>query len=209
MEKIQLDIIGISYSQTQFGSYALILGESNGKRRLPIIIGPAEAQSIAIAIEKIEPKRPLSHDLFKSFADNFNIKIKEVVIHKFFENIFYAKLLCESEYATKEIDARTSDAIALAVRFGCPIYTFESILNFAGIILEDERTFDEQQEKEEDKVVEEEISENKTSEDDNNNEYTSLSLSQLEKILNIAVAEEDYEKASRIRDEINNRKKKK
>ncbi|MDP4266248.1 MAG: bifunctional nuclease family protein [Bacteroidota bacterium] len=203
MEKIKLDIIGISYSQTQFGSYALILGESNGKRRLPIIIGPAEAQSIAIAIEKIEPKRPLSHDLFKNFAESFDITVTEVIIHKFFENIFFAKLVCKSKDVEKEIDARTSDAIALAVRFGCPIYTFDAILNFAGIILEDDTPYTKPQEEENFEEGEEgEEKETETVAED----FSQMSMSQLEELLNVAVHEEAYERASRIRDEINRRK---
>ena len=134
--KIKLDILGLSYSQTQTGAYALVLGESEGKRRLPIIIGNFEAQAIAIELEQMKPSRPLTHDIFKSFADGFEIKINEVVIYKLVEGIFFAKLFCSSEGKSSiEIDTRTSDAIALAVRFNCPIYTFESILSSAGIIL--------------------------------------------------------------------------
>src|SRR5687767_10514062 len=131
MKKIKLDIVGLSYSQTQSGAYALVLGESKGKRRLPIIIGGFEAQAIAIQLEKMTPSRPLTHDLFKSFADSFAITIKEVVIYNLVEGIFFAKLYCTDGEKEVEIDTRTSDAIALAVRFDCPIYTYEFILSSA------------------------------------------------------------------------------
>lgn len=136
MKKIKLDIVGLSYSQTQSGAYALVLGETKGQRRLPIIIGGFEAQAIAIRI-KMTSSRPLTHDLFKSFADNFKITIKEVLIYNLVEGIFFAKLLCSNGEEDLEIDARTSDAIALAVRFQCPIFTYEFILSSAGITLED------------------------------------------------------------------------
>src|SRR3990170_3546325 len=137
MKKVKLDIIGLSYSQTQAGAYALVLGEMKGKRRLPIIIGGFEAQAIAIQLEKMTPSRPLTHDLFKNFADTFSIKLVEVIIYNLVEGIFYAKLICNNGEKEVEIDARTSDAIALAVRFECPIFTYEFILSAAGIILED------------------------------------------------------------------------
>src|SRR5690606_16547639 len=136
MKKLKLDIIGLSYSQTQSGAYALVLGEVNGRRRLPIIIGGFEAQAIAIEIEKMTPSRPLTHDLFKSFADAYHINIQEVIIYNLVEGVFFAKLLCNDGKKTLEIDARTSDAIALAVRFDAPIYTYEFILATAGIIIE-------------------------------------------------------------------------
>ena len=136
MKKIKLDIVGLSYSQTQSGAYALVLGEISGRRRLPIIIGGFEAQAIAIEIEKMTPSRPLTHDLFKSFAQAYNVNIQEVVIYNLVDGIFYAKLLCNDGKKTVEIDARTSDAIALAVRFECPIYTYEFILASAGIVIE-------------------------------------------------------------------------
>src|ERR1041385_7513370 len=139
MKKIKLDIVGLSYSQTQSGAYALVLGEAKGKRRLPIIIGGFEAQAIAIELEKMTPSRPLTHDLFKSFAESFNIDLREVLIYNLVEGIFFAKLICSSGATDIEIDARTSDAIALAVRFNCPIYTFEFILSQAGIVLDDEK----------------------------------------------------------------------
>src|SRR6201988_2506801 len=139
MKKIKLDIVGLSYSQTQTGAYALVLGEVNGKRRLPIIIGAFEAQAIAIELEKMTPSRPLTHDLFKTFAETFHVTVSEVIIYNLVEGIFYAKLICnDTAQQDDEIDARTSDAIALAVRFTCPIYTYEFILSSAGIILEDD-----------------------------------------------------------------------
>ena len=137
MKKHKLEIIGLTYSQTQSGPYALVLGEAEGKRRLPIIIGSFEAQAIAIELEKMKPSRPLTHDLFKTFADSFNITIKEVIIYNLVEGIFFAKLICDREGKEVEIDARTSDSIALAIRFRCPIYTYEFILSAAGIMLEE------------------------------------------------------------------------
>ena len=137
MEKVKLEIIGLSYSQTQSGAYALVLAESGGKRRLPIIIGGFEAQAIAIELEKMTPTRPLTHDLFKTFALAFSIEVKEVVIYNLIEGIFYSKLICEKDGLITEIDARTSDAIAIGVRFNCPVFTFESILSSAGILLDE------------------------------------------------------------------------
>ena len=137
MKKIKLEIIGLSYSQTQSGAYALVLGEEKGKRRLPIIIGAFEAQAIAIELENMTPTRPLTHDLFKSLAQSFDIEVEEVIIFNLLEGVFYAKLVCNNGDKKMEIDARTSDAIAIAVRFGCPIYTYEFILSTAGIVLEE------------------------------------------------------------------------
>lgn len=201
MEKIKLEIIGLSYSQTQSGAYALVLGEANGKRRLPIIIGGFEAQSIAIELEKMTPSRPLTHDLFKTLASSFEIGIREVVIYNLVEGIFYARIICESNGKTEEIDARTSDAIALAVRFKCPVYTYEFILSSAGIILDEsaERELEEQEEEEEEAE--------ETAETRKPAGLSSLSVNELEKSLQQAIDEEDYERASRIRDELNNRKK--
>src|SRR6201992_3722190 len=136
MKKIKLDIVGLSYSQTQSGAYALVLGEISGRRRLPIIIGSFEAQAIAIEIEKMTPSRPLTHDLFKNFAQAFNIVIQEVIIYNLVDGIFYSKLICYDGKKSIEIDARTSDAIAIAVRFDCPIFTYEFILSTAGIVIE-------------------------------------------------------------------------
>lgn len=194
MEKIKLEIVGLSYSQTQSGAYALVLGESTGKRRLPIIIGGFEAQAIAIELEKMKPSRPLTHDLFKNFAEKFDINIKEVIVYNLVEGIFYAKIVCEREGEEIEVDARTSDAIALAVRFECPVYTYEFILSSAGIILDEDEEATEGKEELEDIPIE-------SSGDDLN----SLNLEELEEQLNNAIRDENYEHASRIRDEINRR----
>jgi uncharacterized protein len=199
MKKLKLDIVGLSYSQTQSGAYALVLGEAKGKRRLPIIIGGFEAQAIAIELEKMTPSRPLTHDLFKSFADTFSIKVKEVIIYNLVDGIFFAKLLCEKDGNEVEIDARTSDAIALAVRFQCPIFTYEFILSSAGIILEDEGGAEGAEaaapgaETEKEEIDETDLLKKATEE--------------LKEMLKIALEEENYEKASKIRDELNNRKK--
>lgn len=192
MDKVKLEIIGLSYSQTQSGAYALMLAEVGGKRSLPIIIGGFEAQAIAIELEKMTPTRPLTHDLFKSLALAFEIKVNEVVIYNLSEGIFYAKLVCEKDGVRSEIDARTSDAIALAVRFKCPIYTFENILSSAGILMEEQGELDER---------EDEI--DQTSQTDSG--MTSLSIEELENQLNEAIENEEYERASKIRDEINKR----
>lgn len=194
MEKIKLEIVGLSYSQTQSGAYALVLGESTGKRRLPIIIGGFEAQAIAIELEKMKPSRPLTHDLFKNFAEKFHINIKEVIVYNLVEGIFYAKIVCEREGEEIEVDARTSDAIALAVRFECPVYTYEFILSSAGIILDEDEEATEGKEELEDIPIE-------SSGDDLN----SMNLEELEEQLNNAIRDENYEHASRIRDEINRR----
>lgn len=194
MEKVKLEIVGLSYSQTQSGAYALVLAESGGKRRLPIIIGGFEAQAIAIELEKMTPTRPLTHDLFKNFAISFGIKIKEVVIYNLVEGIFYSKLICEKDGKETEIDARTSDAIALGVRFSCPIYTFESILSSAGILLDETEGMDDEFSKKEEKPSEK-----------SKDNYTSLTLQDLEVQLEEALNNEDYETASKIRDEINRR----
>ncbi len=207
MKKINLDIIGLSYSQTQTGAYALVLGERNGKRRLPIIIGGFEAQAIAIELEKMTPSRPLTHDLFKTFATTFGIEIKEVVIYNLVEGIFFAKLICEKDGKEVEIDARTSDSIALAVRFNCPISTFEFILSSAGILLEDEQLNDEDggdNEDGDDADLDDPVEELL---EPSTKDITTLNASELEKYLEDAIAMEDYERASRIRDEISKRKK--
>lgn len=202
MEKIKLRILGISYSQSQSGAYALILIEHSGKRRLPIIIGSFEAQSIAIELENMKPTRPLTHDLFKIFVDTFQITIKEVIIYKFADGIFYAKLICNDGNNSYEIDSRTSDAVAISLRVRCPIYTYESILNAAGINMEDESP--EASSSPDDTIYKEKIS--KKAED---NEYSKLSLAELEELLSSAIEDEAYERASKIRDEINRRKKSK
>ena len=195
MEKIKLEIAGLSYSQTQSGAYALVLSESNGKRRLPIIIGGFEAQAIAIELEKMTPSRPLTHDLFKNFAEEFKINIVEVVIYNLVEGIFFAKLICEQDGKEIEIDSRTSDAIALAVRFECNIYTYEFVLSSAGIILDDEELDDGEGVEEEIKI--EEIT---------NSPVERMTLTELHQQLKEAIENEDYEAASNIRDEINRRK---
>ena len=194
MNKIKLEIAGLSYSQTQSGAYALVLVETGGKRQLPIIIGSFEAQAIAIELEKMTPTRPLTHDLFKSFAQSFSIQVKEVVIYNLNEGVFYAKLICEREGMITEIDARTSDAIAIGIRFNAIIYTFESILSNAGVLL-DETEFEvpklEEEEEEKDELE--------------TNSFLNLSIEELTTQLNEALENEAYEIASKIRDEINKR----
>lgn len=198
MKKIKLDIVGLSYSQTQSGAYALVLGEVNGRRRLPIIIGGFEAQAIAIEIEKMTPSRPLTHDLFKAFALSYNITIQEVIIYNLVDGIFYAKLVCHDGKKNMEIDARTSDAIALAVRFECPIYTYEFILATAGIVIEgNDFVFLENLEG----TPEETVSSGSATAN-----YSTLSDEELKAKLQEALAEEAYEKAAKIRDEISKRK---
>jgi bifunctional DNase/RNase len=192
MDKVKLEIAGLSYSQTQSGAYALVLKEAGGKRSLPIVIGGFEAQAIAIELEKMTPTRPLTHDLFKSFALSFGIKVKEVVIYNLNEGIFFAKLICEKDGLFSEIDARTSDAIALGVRFKCPIYTFENILASAGIVLDENS----------DNALEGEKEENVEA---GENPLTAMTIDELNVHLSEAIDEEDYEKASKIRDEINKR----
>lgn len=205
MKKTKLEIVGLSYSQTQSGAYALVLGEAKGKRRLPIIIGGFEAQAIAIELEKMTPSRPLTHDLFKSFAESFHIELREVLIYNLVEGIFFAKLICANGGESVEIDARTSDAIALAVRFACPIYTFEFILSQAGIVLEDEQA----KTGEEDAATEETVAgeeEELLTEPASGPDLHRKSVKELEAMLEKALAEENYERASRIRDELNKRR---
>lgn len=200
MNLVKLDIKGISYSQTQSGAYALVLSEVDGSRTLPIVIGAFEAQSIAIALEKeIKPPRPLTHDLFKSFADRFNIFIKQVIIHKLVDGVFYSSLICERDGIKEIIDTRTSDAIALATRFNAPIFTYENILDKAGVYL---KLKDDNGDEDENLILEELIPE--TVEETS---YKSESLESLNQKLNDAVANEDYELAAKIRDEINKRPK--
>ena len=198
MSLVRLNIKGISYSQTQSGAYALVLSEVDGSRTLPIVIGAFEAQSIAIALEKeIKPPRPLTHDLFKSFADRFKIKIKQVIIHKLVDGVFYSSLICERDKIEEIIDTRTSDAIALATRFNAPIFTYENILDKAGIYLKikDELTA-EKDSLSIDKLVDEPAKKSTYSKD---------TLKQLNEKLTKAVQNEDYELAAKIRDEINKR----
>ena len=199
MKKVRLEIVGLSYSQTQSGAYALVLGESTGSRRLPIIIGGFEAKAIAIELEKMNPTSPLTHDLFKAFSKNFSVEVTEILIYNLVEGIFYAKLVCTDGTREVEIDARTSDAIALAVRFNCPIYTYEFILKSAGIVLDDE-TLPTNESSMSSAPVEEISSPNLEG------EYKSKSTEELKNLLETALDEEQYELASKIRDEINTRK---
>ncbi|MEX1002240.1 MAG: bifunctional nuclease family protein [Crocinitomicaceae bacterium] len=199
MEKIELKIIGLSYSQTQSGAYALVLSEKEGARRLPIIIGGFEAQSIAIELENMKPSRPLTHDLFKSFAESFQVQLKEVVIYNLIEGVFYSKIICEKDGEEVEIDARTSDAIAIGIRCECPVFTFEHILSSAGIQLEDEM--------EDAETVSPEGEEGETAEKPKkkSNELSALSDEELNRLLQEAIDQENYERASEIRDELNKR----
>ena len=196
MKKVKLEIVGLSYSQTQTGAYALVLGEAKGKRRLPIIIGGFEAQAIAIELEKMTPSRPLTHDLFRSFAKGFDINVSEVIIYNLVEGIFFAKLICNNKGKEVEIDARTSDAIALAVRFSCPINTYEFILSQAGIILDEDALAAANDNISPGEMVEVEET-----------DFLKKSTEELKQMLETALHDEDYEKASKIRDELNNRKK--
>ena len=194
MKKIELEIVALSHSITQTHSYAVVLGEVNGLRRLPIVIGGFEAQAIAVALEKMQPSRPLTHDLMKNFMNAFNVDLLEVNITDLQEGIFYSKLVCSSENDTVEIDSHTSDALALAVRFGCPVYTFEHILDSAGILMEDTAATKKRKPTE----IEETSSET--------GDLKALSLEELNKLLNEVLEQEDYLRAIAIRDEINIRK---
>ena len=201
MDKIKLNVLGISYSQTQTGAYALVLAEEDGKRRIPIIVGGFEAQAIAIQLEGLKPPRPLTHDLFHSFAVTFKIDILEVTIHKLEEGVFHSKLTCHNGIKTVDIDTRTSDAIALALRFKCPIYTTSEIIDRAGIVLDFEQESDEfdDSEPETEKQV-------KIQDDLADIKLGDINIKDLEQLLQKSIKEEDYEKASKIRDEINRRK---
>lgn len=197
MKKIELEIVALSHSITQTHSYAVVLGELNGLRRLPIVIGGFEAQAIAVALEKMQPSRPLTHDLMKNFMSAFNIDLHEIIISDLQEGIFYSKLVCSSDNDTIEIDSRTSDALALAVRFGCPVFTYEHILESAGILMEDTGGT-----KKKLKSTTASIEE-----DPANHDLKSLSLDELNTLLNDVLDQEDYIRAIAIRDEINSRKK--
>ena len=205
MEKIKLDIAGLSYSQTQSGAYALVLSEVIGKRRLPIIIGGFEAQAIAIELEKMTPSRPLTHDLFKNFSDLFAIIITQVIIHKLVDGVFYSSIICEREGVEEIVDARTSDAIALALRFKAPIFTHKEILDSAGIFL---KTGDKKEEKQEpedvllDDFLQTDDSQIQSS---SSEDYKTNTLKELHHLLEGAVKNEDYESAAKIRDEISKR----
>ena len=198
MKKVKLNILGLSYSQTQTGAYALVLSEADGNRRIPIIIGAVEAQAIAIQLEGLKPPRPLTHDLFLNVALAFDIEIAEVFIHKLEEGIFYAEIVCEQNSNRIRVDSRTSDAIALALRFECPIYTTEEIIEKAGINMEFDETGELNDEAEETEGTK------KTSA--GHFDYSEYTPEELNELLDAAVADEDYEKASEIRDEIKKRK---
>lgn len=198
MKKIELEIVALSHSITQTNSYAVVLGEVNGLRRLPIVIGGFEAQAIAVALEKMHPSRPLTHDLMKNFMSAFGVELQEIIICDLQEGIFYSKLVCIGENDTIEIDSRTSDALALAVRFGCPIYTYDNILDNAGMMIEDSDNKKRKSTEEEPEPKEIELE----------SELKNLSLDELNVLLNEVLEQEDYIRAISIRDEINNRKKK-
>ncbi|MEZ4988359.1 MAG: DUF151 domain-containing protein [Saprospiraceae bacterium] len=195
MRKIALDIVALSHSVTQSNNYAVVLGERDGSRRLPIVIGGFEAQAIAVAVEGMLPNRPLTHDLFKNTLDTFNISVKEVIINNLLEGIFYARLVCLRDGELIEIDSRTSDALAIAVRFGCPIYTYEFILDAAGVELQesdDDEDEDNHSRIDRDAELEE-------------SSMSSMSMEELKAALEEVLSQEDYESAARIRDEINRR----
>ncbi len=192
MKKIELEIVALSHSITQTNSYAVVLGEVNGLRRLPIVIGGFEAQAIAVALERMKPTRPLTHDLMKNFMLAFNVDLHEVLIADLQEGIFYSKLLCSSDADTVEIDSRTSDALALAVRFGCPIYIYETIFDIAGVENPDQGVIEESPVKSEPSPYE---------------DLKKMSLEDLNTLLNEVLEQEDYIRAIAIRDEINTRKK--
>jgi bifunctional DNase/RNase len=197
MKKIELEIVALSHSITQTHSYAVVLGEVNGLRRLPIVIGGFEAQAIAVALERMQPSRPLTHDLMKNFMNAFNVELQEIIINDLQEGIFYSKLVCFTEHDTVEIDSRTSDALALAVRFGCPIYTYENILENAGILMDDANATGKKNKGEAVGV---------TDEESELEDLSSLSIEELQNLLNEVLENEDYIRAIAIRDEMNKRK---
>lgn len=199
MKKIKLEILGLSPSQSQAGSFALVLGEELGNRRLPIIIGVFEAQAIAVQIENIVPNRPMTHDLFKSFAEGMNYTLKEIIISDLKEGIFYAKIVCKDSLREVEIDARPSDAIAIGLRFDIPIYTYEAILSEAGII---SSSLTEEEDEDGD---EEAVKETLQSRGSLSDQLRDLSFDELQRILDDALSKEDYEKAAKIRDEMSKR----
>lgn len=207
MSLVKLSIKGISYSQTQNGAYALILNEVDGERKLPIVIGAFEAQSIAIALEKeIKPPRPLTHDLFKNFAERFDIVVKQVIIHKLVDGVFYSSLICERDKIEEIIDARTSDAIALALRFNAPIFTYKNILDKAGIYLKSNTADTDQGAQEIDDVLSNPETFGREEESNQSGDvYSKHTLQELNDLLDQAVSQEDYEKAAKIRDEISKR----
>ncbi|MCW3113486.1 MAG: bifunctional nuclease family protein [Segetibacter sp.] len=195
MKKIELEIVALSHSITQTHSYAVVLGEVNGLRRLPIVIGGFEAQAIAVALERMQPSRPLTHDLLKNFMNAFNVDLQEIVISDLQEGIFYSKLVCINEHDTIEIDSRTSDALALAVRFGCPVYTYDHILESAGILMEDSGSTTKKK------------TTAPSAEPGSRDDLSGLSIEELNNLLNEVLEQEDYIRAISIRDELNKRKK--
>lgn len=199
MKKIELEIIALSHSISQTHSYAVVLGETNGLRRLPIVIGGFEAQAIAVALEKMNPSRPLTHDLMKNFMNAFNVDIQEVIISDLQEGIFYSRLVCFTENDTVEIDSRTSDALALAVRFGCPIFTYDHILENAGILMDEQGNEQPKSQKIEAVGVQ-------SNEDTSSEDLSRMSIEQLNILLEEVLENEDYIKAISIRDEIKRRK---
>lgn len=205
MKLIQMSVKGISYSETQTGAYALILNEEKGERKLPIIIGGFEAQSIAIALEnEVKPIRPLTHDLFKSFGERFEIYVKQVIIHKLVDGVFYSSLICERNKIEEIIDARTSDAIALALRYNAPIFAYDSILKKAGFSAKISEKLNKTK-TQEDKWLENFISD-KTNKNDQKYDLKKLSVNKLKSLLTKLVSKENYEKAALIRDELSKRK---
>lgn len=200
MKKIKLEILGLSSSQSQTSSFALVLGETEGNRRLPIIIGMFEAQAIAIEIEKIIPNRPMTHDLFKSFANNFHFTVEEIIISDLKEGVFFAKIVCSDGLKKMEVDARPSDAIAIGLRFDSPIFTYENILAEAGIVLTDEAEEEVEKKTESKTKAKKEVTTSKKSED-----FKNYSVERLNELLKDAIDKEDYERAAKIRDELSKR----
>jgi len=195
VEEIKLEILGLSSSQSQTGSFALVLGETDGNRRLPIIIGMFEAQAIAIEIEKIKPNRPMTHDLFRSFADAFDYNVEKIIISDLKEGVFFAKIICKNGSKTEEVDARPSDAIAIALRFNAPIFTYMKILSEAGIVLTEEN----------EDVIEEVVPPSETKKKGKSKDLKDISTEKLNQMLQEAIEKEDYESAAKIRDELDRR----
>jgi hypothetical protein len=196
MKKIELDIVALSHSVTQSHNYAVVLGEQHGSRRLPIVIGGFEAQAIAVAMERMTPNRPLTHDLFKNTLETFSVDLKEVIINNLLDGIFYARLICERNGETVEIDSRTSDALAMAVRFSCPIYTYEFILDAAGVVLEEP----------EGSAAKAATGKQRKRPPAKGAALSAYSVEELNRLLDEVLGREDYEQAAKIRDEINRRK---
>lgn len=202
MKKIELDIVALSHSVTQSHNYAVVLGEQDGSRRLPIVIGGFEAQAIAVAMERMTPNRPLTHDLFKNTLETFDIELKEVIINNLLDGIFYARLVCLKDGEEIEIDSRTSDALAMAVRFNCPIFTYEFILDAAGVILEDTEEDEQNPEKTQSAAPAKRTRRKKAT---GGNTLASYTVEDLNKMLEEVLSDEDYERAAKIRDEIQRR----